>query len=129
VVRDKLNLVVSLETPSIKFSDFTLDILNSRFPFTTQKEPQINDFPGFNDAETAKLTTESDEHTEQFQYLLNELRLWKKTIENITIDEVARSLVVYSYLAAAVSATNQNLRVIPQRELKEGMSMGNWITL
>ncbi|KAF9169950.1 hypothetical protein BGX21_009097 [Mortierella sp. AD011] len=107
-------LVVSLEIPTKKFTDFTLVEVNNMYGMSHLEAPSILDLPAFEGISSEAL--DSDLHKESLKRLLDELDSRIKAIP-YTNNEAACSAYVCSFLTQAVQIFDGALTVAPERPL------------
>ncbi|KAF9926467.1 hypothetical protein FBU30_003967 [Linnemannia zychae] len=110
-------LTVALETPTKKYTDFTLSEVNRLYDLTNMDPPQIGDLPPFIDISTEPL--ESDAHKKSLQRLEEELEDRIRAIPSDTLsNEATCSAYVCSYLTQAVLIFDGKLTLAPERKLR-----------
>lgn len=110
-------LTVALETPTKKYSDFTLKEVNSLYRISNMETPTMSDLPPFNDISTEAL--DSDLHRESLRRLLDELDSRIRAIPSDTFaNEATCSAYVCSFLTQAVLIFNGDLKLAPERQLR-----------
>ncbi|KAG0015174.1 hypothetical protein BGZ80_010005 [Entomortierella chlamydospora] len=107
-------LVVSLEIPTKKFTDFTLVEVNNMYGMSHLEAPSILDLPAFEGISSEAFG--SDLHKESLKRLLDELDSRIKAIPH-TDNEAACSAYVCSFLTQAVQIFEGALTVAPERPL------------
>ncbi|GJJ75325.1 hypothetical protein EMPS_07683 [Entomortierella parvispora] len=110
-------LTVVLETPTKKYTDFTLKEVNTLYDISNMDPPNISDLPPFNDISTEAL--DSDLHKESLRRLLDELdsRIRAIPTDNSS-NEATCSAYVCSFLTQAVLIFNGELTLAPERPLR-----------
>ncbi|KAF8924701.1 hypothetical protein BGZ47_003757, partial [Haplosporangium gracile] len=108
-------LTVALETPTKKYSDFTLKEVNSLYKISNMEAPTTSDLPPFTGISTEAL--DSDLHRESLRRLLDELDSRIRAIPSIT-NEATCSAYVCSFLTQAVLIFNGELTLAPERPLR-----------
>lgn len=110
-------LTVTLETPTKKYSDFTLKEVNSLYGISNMETPTMSDLPPFTGISTEPL--DSKEHKESLRRLLDELDSRIRAIPSDTFaNEATCSAYVCSFLTQAVLIFNGDLKLAPERQLR-----------
>ncbi|KAF9899929.1 hypothetical protein EC991_008132 [Linnemannia zychae] len=110
-------LTVALETPTKKYTDYTLNEVNTLYDISNMEEPFLSDFPRFNDISTETLDT--DFHKESLRRLLDEIDSRNRALHSDTFSNVATcSAYICSFLTQAVLIFNGELRLEPDRVLR-----------
>ncbi|KAI1290494.1 hypothetical protein EDD11_009224, partial [Mortierella claussenii] len=110
-------LTVALETPTKKYTDFTLNEVNRLYDLSNMEAPEIQDLPPFTGISTEPL--ESKEHKESLRRLEEELESRIKAIPTDTLsNEATCSAYVCSFLTQAVLIFNGELTLAPERKLR-----------
>ncbi|KAF9403401.1 hypothetical protein BGZ94_004624 [Podila epigama] len=110
-------LTVALETPTKKYTDFTLKEVNSLYEISNMEAPTMSDLPPFTGISTEPL--ESTEHKESLRRLLDELDSRIRAIPSDTFaNEATCSAYVCSFLTQAVLIFNGELTLAPERPLR-----------
>ncbi|KAG0247520.1 hypothetical protein BG011_001363, partial [Mortierella polycephala] len=110
-------LTVALETPTKKYTDFTLNEVSRLYDLSNMESPEIRDLPPFTDISTEPL--ESKEHKESLRRLEEELESRIKAIPSDTFsNEATCSAYVCSFLTQAVLIFNGELTLAPERKLR-----------
>ncbi|KAF9536636.1 hypothetical protein EC957_010257 [Mortierella hygrophila] len=110
-------LTVTLETPTKKYSDFTLKEVNSLYGISNMETPTMSDLPPFTGISTEPL--DSKEHKESLRRLLDELDSRIRAIPSDTFaNEATCSAYVCSFLTQAVLLFNGELTLAPERPLR-----------
>ncbi|KAG0364664.1 hypothetical protein BGX24_004512 [Mortierella sp. AD032] len=108
-------LTVALETPTKKYSDFTLKEVNSLYEISSMETPTMSDLPPFTGISTEPL--DSDLHKESLRRLLDELDSRIRAIPSLT-NETTCSAYVCSFLTQAVLIFDGELTLAPERPLR-----------
>ncbi|KAF9079300.1 hypothetical protein BGX27_006631, partial [Mortierella sp. AM989] len=108
-------LVVSLETPTKKYTDFTLTEVNNLYDISNLEVPDIPDLPPFEGISTEAL--DSDIHKKSLNRLLDELDSRIRAIPSHTANEATCSAYVCSFLTQAVLIFEGILTLSPERAL------------
>ncbi|KAG9062229.1 hypothetical protein KI688_006561 [Linnemannia hyalina] len=108
-------LTVALETPTKKYTDFTLKEVNSLCKISNMEAPTMTDLPPFTGISTEAL--DSDLHRESLRRLLDELDSRIRAIPSLT-NETTCSAYVCSFLTQAVLIFNGYLTLAPERPLR-----------
>src|SRR5690554_6370940 len=110
-------LTVALETPTKKYSDFTLSEVNRLYDLTNMDPPQIRDLPPFTGISTEPL--ESDAHIKSLRRLEEELEDRIRAIPSDTLsNEATCSAYVCSFLTQAVLIFDGELTLAPERKFR-----------
>ncbi|KAF9536735.1 hypothetical protein EC957_009860 [Mortierella hygrophila] len=109
-------LTVALETPTKKYSDFTLKEVNSLYEISNMETPTMSDLPPFTGISTEPL--DSDLHKESLRRLLDELDSRIRAIPSDTANEAICSAYVCSFLTQAILIFNGELTLAPERPLR-----------
>ncbi|KAG0222145.1 hypothetical protein BGX31_009321 [Mortierella sp. GBA43] len=110
-------LTVALETPTKKYTDFTLKEVNSLYEISNMETPTMSDFLPFTGISTEPL--DSKEHKESLGRLLDELDSRIRAIPSDTFaNEATCSAYVCSFLTQAVLVFNGELTLAPERPLR-----------
>ncbi|KAI1315472.1 hypothetical protein EDD11_000753 [Mortierella claussenii] len=110
-------LTVALETPTKKYTDFTLNEVNRLYDLSNMEAPEIQDSPPFTGISTEPL--ESKEHKESLRRLEEKLESRIKAIPTDTLsNEATCSAYVCSFLTQAVLIFNGELTLAPERKLR-----------
>ncbi|KAF8926153.1 hypothetical protein BGZ47_002883, partial [Haplosporangium gracile] len=108
-------LTVALETPTKKYTDFTLKEVNSLYKISNMETPTITDLPPFTGISKEPLN--SNKHKESLRRLLDELDSRIRAIPSLT-NENTCSAYVCSFLTQAVLIFNGELTLAPERSLR-----------
>ncbi|KAF9151198.1 hypothetical protein BGX20_005480, partial [Mortierella sp. AD010] len=109
-------IVVALETPTKKYTDFTLAEVNNLYEISNLEVPDIPDLPAFDGIESEAL--DSDLHKESLRRLLDELDSRIRAIPSHTTNEATCSAYVCSFLTQAVLIFEKTLTLAPERALR-----------
>ncbi|KAF8967581.1 hypothetical protein BGZ46_000131 [Entomortierella lignicola] len=109
-------LVVSLEIPTKKFTEFTLEEVNNLYGISNLESPRIPDLPAFEGISTEAL--DSDLHKESLKRLVGELDSRIKAIPPNMANEATCSAYVCSFLTQAVLIFKGTLTLAPERALR-----------
>ncbi|KAF9197500.1 hypothetical protein BGZ49_002022 [Haplosporangium sp. Z 27] len=109
-------LVVSLEIPTKKFTDFTLEDVNNLYGISNLDMPEIPDLPAFEGISSEAL--DSDLHKESLRKLLDEIDSRIRAITSHTTNEATCSAYVCSFLTQAVLIFKGALTLAPERALR-----------
>ncbi|KAF9083815.1 hypothetical protein BGX23_011091 [Mortierella sp. AD031] len=110
-------LTVALETPTKKYTDFTLKEVNSLYEISNMETPTVSDLPPFTGISTEPLN--SKRHKEAVRRLLDELDSRIRAIPSDTLaNEATCSAYVCSFLTQAVLIFNGELTLAPERPLR-----------
>ncbi|KAK3837959.1 MAG: LOW QUALITY PROTEIN: hypothetical protein JOS17DRAFT_732283 [Linnemannia elongata] len=115
-------LTVALETPTKKYTDFTLKEVNSLYKISNMETPTITDLPPFTGISKEPLN--SNKHKESLRRLLDELDSRIRAIPSLT-NETTCSAYVCSFLTQAVLIFNGELTLAPERSLRGRHGHGN----
>ncbi|KAK3809699.1 MAG: hypothetical protein JOS17DRAFT_764871 [Linnemannia elongata] len=115
-------LTVALETPTKKYTDFTLKEVNSLYKISNMETPTITDLPPF--LGISKEPLNSNKHKESLRRLLDELDSRIRAIPSLT-NETTCSAYVCSFLTQAVLIFNGGLTLAPERSLRGRHGHGN----
>jgi hypothetical protein len=110
-------LTVALETPTKKYSDFTLKEVNSLYRISNMETPTMSDLPPFTGISKEPLN--SKRHKESLRRLLEELdsRIQAIPSDNFA-NEATCSAYVCSFLTQAVLIFNGELTLAPERPVR-----------
>ncbi|KAF9144383.1 hypothetical protein BGX30_012957 [Mortierella sp. GBA39] len=110
-------LTVALETPTKKYTDFTLKEVNRLYEISNMETPTMSDLPPFTGISTEPL--DSDLHKESLRRLLDELDSRIRAIPSDTFaNESTCSAYVCSFLTQAVLIFDGELALAPKRPLR-----------
>lgn len=110
-------ITVALETPTKKYTDFTLKEVNSLYKISNMEAPTMSDLPPFTGISTEPLV--SNLHKESLRRLLDELDCRIRAIPSDTLaNEATCSAYVCSFLTQAVLLFNGDLTLAPERKLR-----------
>ncbi|KAG9066107.1 hypothetical protein KI688_001326 [Linnemannia hyalina] len=110
-------LTVALETPTKKYTDFTLKEVNNLYEISNTEAPTLSDLPHFTGISTEPL--DSKAHKESLRRLLDEIDSRIRAIPSITFSNDATcSAYVCSFLTQAVLIFNGELTLEPERLLR-----------
>ncbi|KAF9400256.1 hypothetical protein BGZ76_007753, partial [Entomortierella beljakovae] len=91
------SMVISLESPSKSFSDWTFKEVCSKFGFSLADDPDIQGLlPEFSDIKTAPFDTAA--HSEAFGHLEKEIEARNNTLHLMGANKATKSLIVASFL-------------------------------
>jgi hypothetical protein len=117
-------LTVTLETPTKKYTDFTLKEVNSLYRISNMETPTISDLPPFTGISREPL--KSKRHKESLRRLLDELDSRIRAIPSDFANEVTCSAYVCSFLTQAVLIFNGELTLAPERPLRSKHGHGKF---
>ncbi|KAF9344265.1 hypothetical protein BGX26_004589, partial [Mortierella sp. AD094] len=109
-------LVVSLEMPTKKFTDFTLTEVNNLYEISNLEAPGILDLPPFEGISTEALDT--DIHKKSLNRLLDELDSRIRAIPSHASNEATCSAYVCSFLTQAVLVFEGTLTLALERAIR-----------
>ncbi|KAF8949845.1 hypothetical protein BGZ46_004914 [Entomortierella lignicola] len=109
-------ITVALETPTKKYTDFTLAEVNSLYEISNLESPEILELPSFEGISSEPL--DSDLHKESLKRLIEELHSRIRAIPALSLNEATRSTYVFSFLTQAVLIFNSDLTLAPERSLR-----------
>ncbi|KAF9196896.1 hypothetical protein BGZ49_002675 [Haplosporangium sp. Z 27] len=109
-------ITVALETPTKKYTDFTLAEVNSLYEISNLESPDILELPSFEGISSEPL--DSDLHKESLKRLIDELDSRIRAIPALSLNEATRSTYVCSFLTQAVLIFNGDLTLAPERSLR-----------
>ncbi|KAF9997529.1 hypothetical protein BGZ80_006990, partial [Entomortierella chlamydospora] len=109
-------IAVALETPTKKYTNFTLTGVNNLYGISNLKVPEISDLPPFEGISSG--TLDSDLHKESLKRLIDELDSRIRSIPAYTLNDAPCSAYVCSFFTQVVLIFNDELTIAPERLLR-----------
>ncbi|KAG0258557.1 hypothetical protein BG011_003224 [Mortierella polycephala] len=109
-------IIVALETPTKKYTDFTLTEVNNLYEISNMDVPGIRDLPRFDGISTEAL--DSDLHKESLRRLLDEIDSGIRAMPLSSPNDAICSAYIRSFLIQAILIFERTLMLCPKRAIR-----------